>query len=168
MEPLSARGLPRLSWIDTLYSSMYPSVPLFTPRPHIASHLSPLYPNAVLPSNPPPSSSSTSHGLPVCVTATLISPLVLQLVGITVAVHNKTVNPPTLSTRSPARHLRTPWRHSLLSVVVVGVLFYLFLRLANGRREPGKSRENVARASESYYRPGGGTLCSDLSRTQAV
>lgn len=24
MEPLSARGLPRLSWIDTLYSSMYP------------------------------------------------------------------------------------------------------------------------------------------------
>lgn len=99
MEPLSARGLPRLSWIDTLYSSMYPSVPLFTPRRtslpiYLRSTLMPFYPAT------PPPFSSTSHGLPVCVTTTLILPPLLQLVGITVAVHNKTVNPDTLHTQS--------------------------------------------------------------------
>lgn len=139
MEPLSARGLPRLSWIDTLYSSTYPSVSLFTPRRtslpiYLRSTLMPF-----LPSNPPPS-SSTAHGLPVCVMTTLIFPLVLQLVGITVAVHNKTVTPDTLYTQS-CPHLRTLWWHSLLSVVVVVVVRVLFYLFFHRHREPGKPGE---------------------------
>lgn len=63
MEPLSARGLPRLSWIDTLYSSTYPSIHLRTPL-----HTSlPIYLCArlyLLPFYPTPT-PSPSHGLPV-------------------------------------------------------------------------------------------------------
>lgn len=54
MEPLSAHGLPRLSWIDTLYSSTYLSILLFTTLDKLFPHsfsLSSL-PHAILHSNP--------------------------------------------------------------------------------------------------------------------
>ena len=68
MEPLSAHGLPRLSWIDTLYSSMYLSIHLFT---HLHSSL-PLYLCAQLYLKPfyPAPASPPLHPLPVCITAT--------------------------------------------------------------------------------------------------
>lgn len=107
MEPLSAHGLPRLSWIDTLYSSMYPTVHL---SQHIASLLSSLVSlchGFLFTSSPP----SPAHGLPVRDTSTAICrqhiavdvestfpfPLDFQLAGITVAVHYEMVNSPTLT-----------------------------------------------------------------------
>lgn len=105
MEPLSARGLPRLSWIDTLYSSTYLSVPsslhhIYSPTPLLLLHLFALHPSrktsftsSRFTISPPFSisrvvdsrsnqSSATQHSLQQD----------FQLVCITVAVHNKTVD----------------------------------------------------------------------------
>lgn len=98
MEPLSARGLPRLSWIDTLYSSTYLSVLLFTPldklfpiRFHSRLYLMPFYPATT--------SFSLSWASCSCYKQlhshreNFALSLNLQLVGITVAVCKNTVNP---------------------------------------------------------------------------
>lgn len=103
MEPLSARGLPRLSWIDTLYSSTYPSILLFTPLHtslpiylHSRLYLMPFYPATPLLLHlmgclfvlQPELHAHREH---------FAFSLDFQLVGITVAVHNKTSTPNTQS-----------------------------------------------------------------------
>lgn len=68
MEPLSARGLPRLSWIDTLYSSTYLSSITLLLSTHHFSFICALYLSVFCPAPP----SSLSHPLPVRVTAPAI------------------------------------------------------------------------------------------------
>lgn len=68
MEPLSARGLPRLSWIDTLYSSTYLSSITLLLSTHHFSFICALYLSVFCPAPP----SSLSRPLPVRVTAPAI------------------------------------------------------------------------------------------------
>lgn len=157
MEPLSARGLPRLSWIDTLYSSTYLSILLFTPLDtllpiylHSRLHLMPFYP--ATPSFSVSWAACSCYKQSYIHTESTAFSLDFQLVGITVAVHNNTVNP---------QHTTPPTR-LFHKVVITGLL------LASRHRDRVKPGETWYGECESCSQPGGRTLCSNLSRTQAV
>lgn len=163
MEPLSARGLPRLSWIDTLYSSMYPSILLFT---HLHTSL-PIYLCACLYLQPfyPSTPLSPSHGLPLRVTTRAVSsqrtlcifsglPLCASLwLSITRCSPLNTHTHTLFS--SPLPH---SGNSSCLPELFVGFQAH----------NQGKAWRNLMWVSESCLQPGGRTLCSNLSRTQAV
>lgn len=120
MEPLSARGLPRLSWIDTLYSSTYPHRPPTTSSSITAHPHASLFTQQL--SLPP-----GSPGLPICLTAVVTHhPLLMYFfpplflwtfiweASLLLSVTLRHPPPPTL------------WWHPLLSATAAAGCFFSF------------------------------------------